>query len=206
MKEMWDSRYSASEYAYGIEANVFLKHTLDSYNFEGKILFPAEGEGRNAVYAAQKGMEVVAFDISEEGKKKALKLADTQKVRIRYEVGDFFKLELANEKFDVAALIYAHFPPNILAAYHQKIGSMIKPNGYIILEGYSKNNLPLRAANPAVGGPDKIEMLFSVESIRKDFPDFEIIQLEEQEVELKEGIYHNGIAKVIRFIGRKKQS
>ena len=62
----------------------------------------------------------------------------------------------------------------------------------------------MRRANPKVGGPDKIEMLFSKEKIKKDFPTFEIILLEEKEVELKEGVFHDGIAKVIRFIGRKK--
>ena len=62
----------------------------------------------------------------------------------------------------------------------------------------------LRAKNPKVGGPGQLEMLFSVESIRKDFPDFDILELEEVETELMEGTYHNGLANVIRFVGKKK--
>lgn len=201
---MWDKRYSSEDYAYGTAPNDFLKQVLDKYNPHGTILFAAEGEGRNAVYAASKGLKAFAFDISIEGKRKALELAKDKQVSINYEVGDFLKMDFMKSSFDVAALIYAHFPPNILSEYHKAISDLIKPGGLLILEGFSKNNLALKKEDPKIGGPDKIEMLFSVDSIKGDFPNFEIVVLEEAEVNLKEGLYHNGIAKVIRFIGRKK--
>ena len=204
MKEMWDTRYASEGYAYGIAPNEFFKNSIATYKPSGKMLLPAEGEGRNAVYAAKEGLEVTAFDISVEGRKKALKLAEKEKVSFNYEVGDFFELPLINEKFDNAALIYAHFPPPILSIYHKKISDLILPNGLIILEGFSTNHLKLRAENPEIGGPNKIEMLFSKESIQQDFSDFEIVLLEEVQIELKEGEFHNGIGSVIRFIGRKK--
>jgi SAM-dependent methyltransferase len=203
MKEMWNSRYSSTEFAYGTAPNQFFKETLSQLKPKGKILLPAEGEGRNAVYAAKQGLDVTAFDISSEGKKKALRLAMTESVELKYEIGNLFVLDLVNEKFDLAALIFAHFPPPILSKYHNKIADLIKDDGMIILEGFSKNNLPIRIKNPKVGGPDKIDMLFSKESIAHDFSDFEIINLEEVEIELHEGSFHNGTAKVIRFIGRK---
>lgn len=206
MSEMWDSRYSESEYAYGIHPNKFFETCLNEFPVSGKILLPAEGEGRNAVFAAKKGLDVTAFDISVEGKKKALKLAQNENVEIKYDVGDLFDLDIVKEKFDLTALIYAHFPPTILSSYHHKIADLIKEGGIVILEGFSKNNLPMRNENPKVGGPNKIEMLFSIESIKADFPDFEIIQLEEVEVQLSEGKFHNGEGKVIRFIGRKRSN
>jgi len=204
MSEMWDSRYSAEGYAYGSEPNEFFKDSLSKYNLTGSILFPAEGEGRNAVYAAKKGLTVSAFDISIEGKKKALQLAEKENVEINYALGDFFELDLIHQKFDAAALIYAHFPPSILSKFYTKIGEMISPNGLIILEGFSKNNLKYREENPGIGGPDKLEMLFSTESIQNLFPDFEIIELEEVVVELNEGKFHNGQGSVIRFVGKRK--
>lgn len=203
MKELWDSRYANTDYAYGIAPNQFFKEILDQNSFEGRILLPAEGEGRNAIYAAKKGLEVFAFDISSEGKKKALKLAKEERVEINYEVGDFFNLQLINEKFDVAALIFAHFPSNISPKYHNKVAELIKPNGMLILEGFSKNHIELQKENPKVGGPKNIDMLFSVESIKNEFSNFETILLEEKEIELKEGKLHRGQSKVIRFIGRK---
>lgn len=203
IKELWNNRYADEDYAYGTEPNQFFQEILDKYSFEGKILLPAEGEGRNAIYAAKKGLEVFAFDISIEGKNKALKLAKKESVEINYEVGEFFDLQLIKKKFDVVALIFAHFPPNILTKYHNKIAELIKPNGFLILEGFSKNHIVLQKENPKIGGPKNIDMLFSVDSIKKEFPNFGTILLEEKEVELKEGKFHSGRSKVIRFIGRK---
>ncbi|MCG1036405.1 class I SAM-dependent methyltransferase [Polaribacter sargassicola] len=203
MKEMWDNRYAENEYAYGTEPNLFFKESLKKYKLEGKILFPAEGEGRNAVYAAKKGLKAYAFDISIKGKNKALKLAKKENVDLNYEVGDFLNLNLLNEKFDVAALIFAHFPPNILNKYHTKIAELIKPNGFIILEGFSTNHLELQKENTNAGGPKNIDFLFSIDMIKNDFPDFEILLLEEKEVVLDEGKYHKAKSKVIRFIGKK---
>ena len=204
MKEMWDKRYSEEGFAYGANPNEFLKEMLEHYQFKGSALFPAEGEGRNAVFAAQKGMDVYAFDISEAGRKKALVLAEANGVQIQYEVGNLLDLNIVNQKYDLAALIYAHFPPTILSSYHKKIAQLIKPGGHIILEAFSKNHLELRQKNPAVGGPPVLDMLFSTEMIQADFADFEALQLEEVEIELSEGKFHNGIGKVIRFVGRKK--
>ncbi len=203
MENIWDTRFSQKEYAYGVLPNAFFKSVLDTYNVKGKLLLPAEGEGRNAVYGAKKGLEIYAFDTSKEGCKKALKLAKENKVTINYEVGEFDDLELLNEKFDVVALIFAHFSIDIVSEYHKKITSLLNPNGLIILEGFSKSHLEYQKNNPKAGGPKKLEMLFSKETIKRDFPDFEILKLEEIETELQEGLYHQGKAKVIRFIGRK---
>lgn len=203
MKKKWNERYSSEKYAYGTAPNAFLKTVLESHNITGKILFPAEGEGRNAVFAAEKGLNVTAFDISEKGKEKALQLAQSKNVTINYKVGDFLAMDFSNN-FNAVALIYAHFPPHLSPVYHKKITQLLDKNGWIIIEGFSKNNLSLREKNPKIGGPDNIEMLYSKERLQKDFPDFKIIQLKEVTTELKEGLYHNGMAKVIRFIGRKK--
>ena len=79
--ERWNERYSKKEFAYGEQPNQFLKEQLENLPV-GSILFPAEGEGRNAVYAAKLGWDVYAFDISIEGKNKAMKLAEANKVSI----------------------------------------------------------------------------------------------------------------------------
>jgi 2-polyprenyl-3-methyl-5-hydroxy-6-metoxy-1,4-benzoquinol methylase len=204
MENLWDNRFKAKEYVYGTLPNVFFKTTIDKYNLKGKILLPAEGEGRNAVYAAQKGMDVYAFDTSIEGKNKAMKLAKRHHVSINYEVGDFFELELINKRFDVVALIYAHFSPDILSVYHKKLAELLKPNGMIIIEGFSKNHIENQKTNPTAGGPKNLEMLFSVDTMKRDFPNFEIIKLEETEEYLEEGQFHKGKAKLIQFIGRKR--
>lgn len=204
MKDFWNNRYKEKEFAYGTSPNIFFKTTIDKLDLQGTLLLPAEGEGRNAVYAATKGLNVVAFDISEEGRKKALQLAQTKNVDIDYRVGTLSQLSLKPKSFDALALIYAHFAASEREKLHQDLADLIKPNGYLILEGFSVNNLALREKNPKVGGPANREMLYSEQEIKNTFKDFEIIQLEETQLELSEGNFHNGLARVIRFIGKKK--
>ena len=199
----WDERYSQGEYAYGEAPNNYLKNELDKLT-PGTILFPAEGEGRNAVYAAINGWDVAAFDISVEGQKKALQLAAKHNVEINYWVGALETLPLAENQFDALALIYAHFPADIKSSYHKTLSSFLHKGGIVIFEAFSKKHIDYIAKNEKVGGPRDIASLFSIEEIQADFSDFDIITLEEVEIELNEGIYHNGTGSVIRFVGKKK--
>lgn len=203
LKEMWNSRYAQEEFAYGIEPNQYLKEQLEKLEV-GSILFPAGGEGRNAVFAAKLGWNVSAFDISVEGKNKALRLAEANQVNIDYQVGELETLHYTSEQFDAMALIFAHFPPEKKSQIHQTLISYLRQGGIVIFEAFSKKHLEYVSKNEKVGGPKDINALFSLEEIRSDFKDFEIITLEEKEIELKEGLYHNGIGSVIRFVGRKK--
>jgi SAM-dependent methyltransferase len=201
--ERWNERYKAETFAYGKEPNQFLYEQLGVLKV-GTILFPAEGEGRNAVHAAQLGWKVTAFDISNEGKKKALQLALENKVTIDYTVGGIEALNFKNEQFDAIALIYAHFPAAIKSYYHQMLINYLRKGGIVIFEAFSKKHIDYIAQNEKVGGPKDLETLFSIEEIKHDFPDFDILLLEEKVIELKEGQFHNGIGSVIRFVGRKK--
>ncbi|GAA5220211.1 class I SAM-dependent methyltransferase [Membranihabitans marinus] len=200
--QRWNKRYGEKEYAYGIEPNSFLKQQIDQLEV-GTILFAAEGEGRNAVYAAKLGWEVYAFDISEEGKKKAIELANANDVTIDYRVGLLPELDFQLKQFDVIALIYAHFPPEIKSSYHKLLDKYLKKGGVVIFEAFGKKHIEYRKKNDKVGGPSDLESLFSVQELKSDFKDYEIIKLDEEEVELNEGLYHNGKGSVIRFIGRK---
>lgn len=201
--QRWDDRYKSEEFAYGEDPNNYLKEQIEKLNI-GTILFPAEGEGRNAVFAAKLGWKVSAFDISEEGKNKALKLAEANNVTIDYQVGVLETLNYKAEQFDAIALIYAHFPAEIKSSIHKTLETYLRKDGIIIFEAFSKKHLEYLAINDKVGGPKDIESLFSIEEIQADFPNYEIIELEEKEIELNEGLFHNGKGSVIRFVGRKK--
>jgi SAM-dependent methyltransferase len=205
MNQKWNDRYKAKEFAYGEEPNKYLEEQLPKFP-PGHILFPAEGEGRNAVYAASLGWKVSAFDLSEEGKKKAMHLAGKRNVTINYTVGEFETVPFAPNTFDAVALIYAHFPADKKSRYHQVLATYLRPGGIIIFEAFSKNHLAYNSRNEKVGGPKNIDELFSVAEIKADFNNFEIIELMEKEVELNEGLYHIGKGSVIRFVGRKVHS
>lgn len=203
MLQHWNERYAQIEYAYGELPNSFLKQELDKLT-PGTILFPAEGEGRNAVYAASKGWVSKAFDQSIQGKHKANNLAKSIGVDIDYIVEDIYKLPYIDAEFDVIGLVYAHFPADVKSNFHKHLLRFLKPGGTLIFEAFSKDHLNYSSHNPKVGGPKDIDMLFSLDEIKSDFEGFDIQILEDVEVELSEGLYHNGIGKVIRFVGTKK--
>jgi len=203
MKALWDERYSNEAFAFGENPNVFLTETLPQFK-PGKALFAAEGEGRNAVFAAVLGWEVAAFDLSVYGKTKASLLANKNQIVIDYQVGDLQDIEYKENSFDAIVLIYAHFPAAIKSSCHQKLISYLKPGGVVIFEAFSKNHIQYNSINPKVGGPKDIDQLYSIEEIKKDFQDFEIIELIETEADLSEGLYHIGKGSVIRFVGRKQ--
>jgi 2-polyprenyl-3-methyl-5-hydroxy-6-metoxy-1,4-benzoquinol methylase len=199
----WDERYAGEEFAYGIEPNNYLKEQLEKHS-PGKILFPAEGEGRNAVFAATQGWNVFAFDISAEGQKKAQQLAASNNVSIDYEVGELQTLDYKPEQFDAVALIYAHFPAEIKSQIHKMLSKYLRKGGTIIFEAFSKKHIDYLAKNEKVGGPKDIASLFSIEEIKADFSHYEFKELVEMEIELNEGLFHNGVGSVIRFVAEKR--
>ena len=201
--DKWDERYRNEKFAYGEEPNNYLKEQLQKLA-PGTILFPAEGEGRNAVYAARLGWTVSAFDISAEGKNKAHRLAESHKVKIDYQTSEFQTLGYQPEQFDAIALIYAHFPASIKSQYHKALDVYLRTGGIIIFEAFSKKHIDYIARNEKVGGPKEIDMLFSLEELQSDFLHYNFEELVEKEIELHEGQYHNGVGSVIRFVARKK--
>ena len=201
--QKWDERYSGSEFAFGEEPNEYLKEQIGKLPV-GKILFPAEGEGRNAVYAAKLGWTVAAFDISVEGQKKANGLAEKNGVSIDYKVGPLETLGFKEGEFDAIALIYAHFPATIKSQMHRQLDMYLRKGGIVIFEAFSKNHLAYRAKNERVGGPQDLDSLFSTDEVKADFSNYDIVELEEKVIELHEGPFHSGQGSVIRFVGRKK--
>lgn len=203
MKKFWDERYKQKEYAYGKDPNEYLKIKLGQLE-PGRILFPAEGEGRNAVYAAKNGWEVTAFDISTEGKKKALRLAEEEGVKITYHTTPIGRQGYDKNQFDAIALIYAHLPPEERKDYFKFFTYILKNSGKIIFEGFSKKHLEYQERYPTVGGPKEEKMLFSEKELKDAFPDLDFLEFYEGEIELNEGEFHKGKGWVIRFVAQKK--
>jgi len=193
----WNDRYIQKEFVYGTQPNAFYKQQLDKIK-PGSILLPAEGEGRNAVYAASQGWDVSAFDISQQGKEKAVQLAKQLEVTIDYKVAGVLDFE-TTKPFDVIGLSYAHFPVGIRKEAHLQLLTFLKPNGIVIFEAFAKAQL----GKPS-GGPKNIEMLFSIQEIKNEFPELDFKLLKEETITLAEGNYHKGTAEVIRFMGIKK--
>ena len=185
-------------YHYGKAPNVFFAQQLGQIP-KGKILLPGEGEGRNAVYSAIKGWQVKAFDYSEEGRKKAMALAENYDVEIDYELIEATKFDSKNT-YDVVAMIFAHFGGEERMELCKKLESLLAPGGYLIMEVFSKNQLGRES-----GGPKDLDLLYSKDEVKAMFPNLDFIILEEAKVALDEGATHQGDAAVIRALAQKKE-
>lgn len=193
MQNQWDERYARQEYIYGTEPNNFLKEKLHSLK-PGRILFPAEGEGRNVVYAATLGWETDAFDQSIEGQKKAIQLADQKNVSVNYSILSLSDWNPEPDQYDCIALIFVHLPEELRKKVHQAAVKALKPGGKLILEAFSVKQLTRGS-----GGPKNIELLFTMDQITSDFAGLSEIEIQETKIILDEGPLHQGLADVIQL-------
>ncbi len=195
---MWDERYSQNEYVYGKAPNKFIAQKLDTLK-TGKILFPCEGEGRNAVYAAKLGWTVDAFDFSNAGYKKAMSLADQEGITLsNFWIADAEEFAPEHGQYDAIGLAYCHVGVEIRPAFHQRLIEGLKPGGVIIFEAFSQDQLSYDS-----GGPPAIERLFTKSKVEQEFAGLQFQMLQHEIVHLQEGRYHSGDGAVIRMVGTK---
>ncbi|MCR9013960.1 class I SAM-dependent methyltransferase [Aquiflexum gelatinilyticum] len=193
----WNDKFLQSPNLYGEHPNEFVKSNIASI-VPGKILFPGEGEGRNALYASSLGWRVTAIDQSEIGKKHCLQKADKLGLKIDYYVCDALVYMLEPESFDVVALVYFHLPEEILAEVYSKFEKALKVAGTLIIEGFGKNQLQYQS-----GGPKNLDMLYELSSLKSIFKNLKWEIEFDGIIQLNEGIGHVGEAHVIRLVGKK---
>jgi cyclopropane fatty-acyl-phospholipid synthase-like methyltransferase len=195
--EYWNERYRSEEFLYGVKPNSFLVEY--SNLLKGMTLSLSEGEGRNAVFLASKGLNVHGVDLSEVALNKAQALAKIKKVEIQTEVADLAEFEPKKNFYDSVISISAHLPSSIRNRLYPLIEQCLKPNGVIVLEAYSENQLALNT-----GGPKDVDMLMTVTKLKCEFPNLEPIVAREIEREVSEGEGHTGLSSVVQFVARKK--
>jgi hypothetical protein len=199
----WNERYKEEGFAYGSEPNEFIASELMKLN-PGKILFPAEGEGRNAAYALQLGWKVDAFDMSVAGHDKAFLLAADNAVNLYYDVCDAASfIQGAVAEYDAIAFCFTHFPGSKRVEEHKALAALVKPGGMAIMEVFAKGHTEYNAMDPLVGGPREESMLFDSKEAMEIFNGFELSLCEEREVHLQEGKYHIGLGKVLRVVAKR---
>ncbi len=198
MMNKWDERFSDEEFFYGEKPNKFFAEYLTSIEEIGRILLPAEGEGRNAVFAAARGWDVYAFDSSKVAQQKALDFALSEKVLINYDLLDLANFVPKPEHYDLIALVFVHMPDGMRKIFHQKVINSLKVGGTLLIESFAKEQIHNKS-----GGPPDVNMLFSTDMLKADFSDLSILKLCQEKTALNEG-HHHGEADLIRMIARKE--
>lgn len=194
----WDNRYSQEAYVYGEEANVFLQEKISLLETIDDVLCIAEGEGRNAVFLAEANKTVTAWDYSNEGLKKARKLAEKKQVTIKTEQVDLVHVEWEANQWDAVVNIHGHFNPQDRQTILQGVQTTIKPQGYYISEVYSTDQLRFKT-----GGPKNIAMLYDPIELLELFKDWRIIHFFVGETVRNEGAMHHGAGHVIQMMFQK---
>jgi len=199
--EMWDERFSSEEYAYGKEANIWLSERISSINppLNNRALFPADGEGRNAVWAARIGWNSEVFDLSIVGKQKCHLLAQEHAVTVEYEVDDLALREFPQQSYDLIACSWFHTPSEIRKVHMPRMLHSLKSGGHFIMEGYHTSQMPLHS-----GGPKSLDLLFDLDEVLGELigekaPKMHIIHTAVTSTVLDESALHKGQARVVRI-------
>lgn len=198
MKEFWNDRYSSDEFVFGTEPNEFFKEQISNLS-PGKLLLLGEGEGRNAVFAVQNGWDVHAIDWSETAQKKALSFARSQNVLFQYTVANLIDYFPENDTYDAVAMIFLHLEPELREKIHARVTDALTCGGKFIFEAYEKEQL-----GKSSGGPQQLDLLYSLEEIVTDFIDLKFLHLAKEKIVLNEGNAHKGEAVVVRFVAEKE--
>ncbi|HQT39154.1 MAG TPA: methyltransferase domain-containing protein [Acidocella sp.] len=198
-QDAWNQRYAVDEYIFGTEPSDILSKNSDLFQPGQRALAIADGEGRNGVYLASLGLQVTSFDISEVAIQKAKKLATREKVILTILESDIESWRWEEAAFDAVVGVFFQFlDPLSRANVFAGMIATLKPGGLVFLRGYTPKQLDYKT-----GGPSTVENLYTPDLLTSAFQGFEILQLDEHEVNLNEGPRHTGMSAFVDFIARK---
>lgn len=195
-REFWNHRYAMPGFAYGTEPNDFLRELAPT--LKGPVLCLGEGEGRNAVFLAQRGLDVTAVDLSATGLEKASKLATERGVTLTTQVVDLADFDLGTERWGAIVSIWCHLPERVRAKVHGGVKTALVPGGVFVLEAYTPRQLKFDT-----GGPKNAELLYEPEAVRTELAGLTLERCVELEREVSEGDWHRGKSAVLQVLARR---
>ena len=197
--ERWESRFAAPEYLFGTAPNAFLKSQAHRLEPGQKALALADGEGRNGVWLAELGLDVLSLDFSANALRKARALAALRRVDLRFQQVDLATWPWPTAEFDVIVAIFIQFAdPPFRQRIFDGIKTALKPGGLLLMQGYRPEQLNYRT-----GGPSQVENLYTTALLEDSFSDFASVEINEHDSMVDEGGGHAGMSALIDFVGRK---
>jgi SAM-dependent methyltransferase len=197
--DRWNERFASKDYVFGTAPNAFLASQRNLLKPGQRALAIADGEGRNGVWLARLGLDVLSVDFSPVAQAKARKLAAESGVTLHTECADLTEWDWGAPRLDVVIGIFCQFAsPPFRDVILQHMKDVLKPGGLLLLEGYRPEQLGFKT-----GGPPCVENLYTAAILREAFGDMTILHLAEYDAEIEEGIYHKGISALIDLVARK---
>lgn len=194
----WDQAFDSPHYKYGTEPNAFLREQAHRLPPAARVLVPGDGEGRNGVWLAAQGHDVLSVDASAVGLDKARELARQRGVALQTLQADLTAWTPEPASCDAVVLTYVHLPSQVRPTIHRRLARALRPGGWLLLEAFHPGQLAF-----ASGGPRDVDMLYTLAALRNDFAGLLREELgAEVLVNLDEGPGHQGPAQVVRWLGQ----
>jgi cyclopropane fatty-acyl-phospholipid synthase-like methyltransferase len=196
--ERWQTRFSAPAYAFGKEPNAFLKAQAHRLRPGQSALSVADGEGRNGVWLAEQGLDVLTIDFSQAGLAKAQALAAERGVKLRTELADVTQWRWPTNAFDVIVAIFIFVEPHERAPFFASLKAALKPGGLLLMQGYRPEQLKFRT-----GGPPNAERMYTRAILQEAFGEMAEVDIREHDSTISEGTAHVGMSALIDLVARK---
>jgi SAM-dependent methyltransferase len=194
----WNERFAGNDYHFGTEPSPLLVAYQSLLTAGRAALAVADGEGRNGVWLAEQGLDVLSIDFSAPALAKAQRLAEARNVAIRTEQASLDVWDWRAGRFDVIAAIYIQFAnPALRARIFAGIRRALTPGGHLFLQGYRPEQLAY-----GTGGPPFVENLYTRAMLEEAFEDLEILHLHEHDSVVAEGRGHAGMSALIDLVAR----
>ena len=197
-QERWETRFGAPGYLFGLEPSVFLKAQAHRLRTGGSALSVADGEGRNGVWLAEHGLDVLAIDYSPTALAKAQKLARERGVRLRTEVVDVTTWQWPAAAFDAIVAIFIAVDAADRPAFFANLKAALKPGGLLLMQSYRPEQL-----NYKTGGPPDAARMCTRDILQAAFGDLAELDIREHDSVLNEGTAHVGMSALIDLVGKK---
>jgi SAM-dependent methyltransferase len=180
-REDWDQRYGESELVWPADPNIFLVAEAADLP-PGRALDVACGEGRNAIWLARRGWQVVGADYSPAALRKAAQVAASAGVEVTFVEADA-TLRSPEGPFDLVVFCYLQLPGDLMARALDLAVAQLAEGGTLLVIGHDRRNLA-----EGVGGPSRPEVLLDPAAISAMVPglDVEVAATVERHVEGEE--------------------
>lgn len=172
-RRRWDQRYAASDLVWSAEPNRFLVEEASAL-VPGQALDLGAGEGRNAIWLAERGWRVTAVDVSGVGLEKAGRLAARRGVPLELVRADLLDYEPPASAFDLVILFYVHLPAGERRVALARAGAALAPGGTLLVVGHDRSNL-----TEGCGGPQDAAVLFTPNEIAAELPGLRIVRAQQ---------------------------
>lgn len=167
-RDGWNERYAGRDLLWTAEPNRFLAGEVADLT-PGRALDLAAGEGRNAVWLAERGWQVTAVDFSDVGLAKGRTLAEEHGVEVDWVLADLLEYHPPERAYDLVAVLYLHVPSPDRRIVLSRAAAAVAPGGVLVVVGHDRDNL-----EHGHGGPDDPDVLYTVAALVDEVRELEV--------------------------------